>query len=271
MGAWGYKLYEDDVACDVRDYYKDCLRELKESDLSETKTLAYFEDELNDSYDSSIVWFALAETEWQLGRLSEKVRENALEHINSGNNLEIWREAGEKLAEKREKVLLNLKETIQSPMPSMKKLRKSHVFICSWNIGDVFAYQLKSNEANEKGFFGKWLVVQNVNQADNLRKGLSPVVTVRLIDSTEFPTMDALKEPCIRIDHYLGYKWSYRLHILAYSKKQLNDFVFIGNSPLVLAADDYPHENNKGYTTTMLKFFEIKIFRRIEELGTEPI
>ena len=265
MGAWGAGLYQDDVACEVRDYYIDCLRDEDES--AEDKTIDYFQNELNDDDDCAIVWFALADTQWKYGRLSEMVKNRALEYIDNGINLQLWTEVDKKLYSKREKALSDLKDKLLSPMPPKKKLRKPHVFTCSWNIGDVFAYQLKSDIAREKGVYGKWLVMQKVNQADNLKNGLSPVVTVRLIDSDVCPDINALKEPCIRIDRYMGYKWSYRLHLLVYSKKSLSDFVFIGNSDLVLAKDDYPHENNKGYDMSILKFFEEKVLKRWEKYG----
>lgn len=267
MGSWGTGLYQDDIACDVRDYYIDCLREDDES--AENKTLEYFEEEICDDEDGPVVWFALADTQWKYGRLSEMVKNRALEYIDNGINLQLWNEVDNKLYAKREKVLSDLKDELLSPVPPKKKLRKPHVFTCSWNIGDVFAYQLKSDTAREKGVFGKWLVMQKVNQADNLKNGLSPVVTVRLIDSDVCPDMNALKEPCIRIDRYMGYKWSYRLHLLVYSKKSLSNFVFIGNSSLALAADDYPHENNKGYFMSMLKFFDENVLEALKEYGTD--
>lgn len=266
MGAWGSGLYQDDVACEVRDYYIDCLRD--EDGSAEDKTINYFQDELNDDDDCAVVWFALADTQWKYGRLSETVKSKALEYIDNGINLQLWTEADEKLYSKRENVLADLKNKLLSPMPPKKKLRKPHVFTCSWNIGDVFAYQLKSDMAREKGVFGKWFVLQKVNQADNLKNGSSPVVTVRLINSDVCPDINALKEPCIRIDRYLGYKWSYKLHLLVYSKKSLSEFVFIGNSELVLAKDDYPHDNNKGYIMSMLKFFEELVLEQWEQFGT---
>lgn len=267
MGAWGAGLYQDDVACEVRDYYIDCLRNDDES--AEDKTIDYFQDELNDDYDCAIVWFALADTQWKYGRLSEMVKNKTLEYIDNETNLQLWCEVDKKMYSKREKAFSDLKDKLLSPMPPKKKLRKPHIFTCSWNVGDVFAYQLKSDIAREKCVYDKWLVMQKVNQADNLKNGLSPVVTVRLIDSELCPDMNALKEPCIKIDRYMGYKWSYRLHLLVYSKKSLNDFVFIGNSQLVLAKDDYPHENNKGYDMSIIKFLEEKVLKQWEKYGTD--
>ena len=64
MGAWGSGLYQDDVACEVRDYYIDCLRDEDES--AEDKTINYFQDELNDDDDCAVVWFALADLKKKL-------------------------------------------------------------------------------------------------------------------------------------------------------------------------------------------------------------
>lgn len=107
--------------------------------------------------------------------------------------------------------------------------------------------------------YGYWAILQKVNQADNLKNGLSPVMTVRIIKSTEFPKLDGLNIPCVRISRYLGYKWSYRLHFLLYSKRTASKFVFLGNTPPVLAKDDYSHPTNCGYFSCLFKCFEESI------------
>jgi len=53
-----------------------------------------------------------------------------------------------------------------------------------------------------------------------------------------------------------------------YSKKSLSDFVFIGNSDIALAEDEYAHETNRGYDMSIIKFFEEKVLKRWEKYGT---
>ncbi len=46
MGTWGPGLYSDDVACDVKEYYMNCLREEMSGEEAEAATVSYFKDEL---------------------------------------------------------------------------------------------------------------------------------------------------------------------------------------------------------------------------------
>lgn len=78
MGAWGPGLFSDDVACDVKEYYMNCLREEMSADEAEAAVVSYFGDELADSDDGPVVVLALADTAWRVGRLSEKLKEAAI-------------------------------------------------------------------------------------------------------------------------------------------------------------------------------------------------
>lgn len=167
-------------------------------------------------------------------------------------------------------VLINLKKRLLSPQPKIKVLRKPKIYICPWKMGDVFAYQLNGKEAEDHNMLGKQIVIQKVNQADNLKDGLSPVVTIRIVDQDKQPELDALKLPCVRVSRYMGYKWSYRLHIYFYSTRTLfyKSLIYLGNKPLLLASDDYPHENNAGYKSTMPEFFEEVVIDSYLKYGT---
>ena len=76
MGAWGVKLYQDDVTCDVRDEYINWLK-LKRDNEEATKiiienNMGFIDDEEEPSF-----WFALADTQWKYGRLLPEVKEKA--------------------------------------------------------------------------------------------------------------------------------------------------------------------------------------------------
>ncbi len=86
MGAWGVKLYQDDVACDVKEEYIIKLRAgLSNDEVTESMIKEY---ELSD--DEPIFWLALADIQWRYGRLLDKVKENAITYIDSGKDLEKW-------------------------------------------------------------------------------------------------------------------------------------------------------------------------------------
>ena len=144
MGAWGYQLFSDDVACEVKEYYTKCLRSGMSDIEAENAVIESFSEELADSEDRDAVVFALADTEWNLGRLSDEVKKNAIISIDSGNNLKIWQDSGDKIFNCRKSVLNKLKDKLLSPMPPRKKISKYRIYKCEWQLGDVFAYKLES-------------------------------------------------------------------------------------------------------------------------------
>lgn len=80
MDTWGTELYSDDMACDVKEYYMNCLREDMSSDEAEASVVKYFSEELDDRKDGPIVVLALAETAWCTGRLSEGLKKPLSEY-----------------------------------------------------------------------------------------------------------------------------------------------------------------------------------------------
>ena len=78
MGAWGPKLYQDDVAEDVRDYYKDQLKRGKTNEEVTNELIEDNYDIIQDEDEAPVFWFALADTQWNLGRLLPSVKEKAL-------------------------------------------------------------------------------------------------------------------------------------------------------------------------------------------------
>ena len=121
MGTWGPKLYQDDLAEDVRDYYKDQLHRGKKGIDITQELLVQYQIVISDSEEASVFWFALAISEWKKGRLSRFVQEKALYFLENGKDLERWNSKGnEKNYKKRKKVLDELKRTILSKLDDIK-------------------------------------------------------------------------------------------------------------------------------------------------------
>ena len=94
MGAWGTSLYSNDLACDIRGDYLD---ELKRGETNEEATLKLIKKNLCnmvDGEDEPLFWFALADTQWNYGRLLQNVKDKALLFIESDKESERWKEAG---------------------------------------------------------------------------------------------------------------------------------------------------------------------------------
>jgi hypothetical protein len=74
MGTWGTAIFSDDIACDVRDQYRECIGEGLSGSEATEKLMADYEQSLEDSDEGPPFWLALAATQWKLGRLEDRVK-----------------------------------------------------------------------------------------------------------------------------------------------------------------------------------------------------
>jgi hypothetical protein len=143
MGVWGTAIFSDDTANDVRDEYKNLIGDgLSTSDATD-RILSRWKTTIDDPDDQSVFWLALAITQWNLGRLEDRVKEKAIEAIDSGHDLDRW-EGREKA--KRQNVLDKTRKLIQSPQPPVKRIPKRFKDHCEWKKGELIAYTTVSKE-----------------------------------------------------------------------------------------------------------------------------
>ncbi len=145
MGAWGPAIFSDDLACDLRDDFKNLIAEgLSSADATE-KLFNSYEINKDDLEECNVFWLSLAATQWKMGRLDEEVKSKAIKIIDSGSDVLRWREEGESgWAKQREKHLLKLKEQLLSPQSEPKKIRKRFKNQTDLKFGDAIAYRLNS-------------------------------------------------------------------------------------------------------------------------------
>ena len=135
MGTSGPKIFQDDFASDIRASY---IERLFDGLTNEQATDDLIEKNAdNDIDERSVFWLSLAATQFEYGRLLEKVKKKALEIIDSGEDLKKW--DGNK---KRAGELQNLKLKLLSKQPKEKKLVKRKTITQS---GDVFSFKLESS------------------------------------------------------------------------------------------------------------------------------
>lgn len=194
MGTWGTGIYSNDVSEEVRDTYKNLLKDGNTNEEALLKTLEEGKDYINDSDDTYGFWFALADTQSTLGRLHPQVKERALELIDKGGDIGRWLEVGDqKNAKKRKEVLDKLKEKLNGPQLPEKKIPRRVVFKCPWKIGDVFAYLLENEAAEKNGLLGRYLIIQKIKDKNWLHGGILPMVIVRISRSKELPTLEDIE------------------------------------------------------------------------------
>lgn len=184
MGAWGTAIFSDDLAADVRNDYTALLSIGKSGVEAEQLLLDYYAEILNCQYEEEAVfWFALALAEWNKGRLSEFVKSKAIAWIEQGGDLERWNTTdNQKNFLKRKKVIEELYETLMSPVPTEKKVRKPTVHHCPWRVGSLLAYRIVTNfKLKNDPLFGKYALLR-VIQVD--KHPVSKIVPTAMYDET---------------------------------------------------------------------------------------
>ena len=190
MGVWGSGLYENDSTCDVRDMYLDFLQDGLGNDVAYEKMLEQSHEYIGNQ-DEPLFWFALAETQWRVGRLRPDVKEKALEWIEKKGFLDMWAEDPKGFTV-WEKTLKRLKEYLERPMPKEKKIPKLDQN--PWNLHDVYAYQFHKTRLEENGLLGKYMLIQKIGEERYFeRKKL--FMQIQAIDHVfdELPELDDIK------------------------------------------------------------------------------
>ena len=164
MGAWGTKLYDNDLTCDIRDTYIDMLENSEDYNLAYTQILAEYADDCTDECEKAMLTYVLADVQHDYGCVIQSVLENAMNYIAVGGGKEIFETP--KQVEKWLKTLDRLKEKLSSQPPERKRKPRSKRIDAAWNIGDCFAYTMHSKYARESGMYGKIIIIQKVGNSE---------------------------------------------------------------------------------------------------------
>ncbi len=159
MGTWGTGLYQDDDTCDIKEEYLNYLRIGKTNEEALQEVISDNEEMIKDDETGPLFWLALADTQWKYGRLTNDIRDRALEVIYSGKDLERWKE-DRKLFEKRKKVLEDLKQRLNTEQPTEKKVSKMKFERPNWKVGDVILYQLLNEDLKKHKYYQKYVLLK---------------------------------------------------------------------------------------------------------------
>ena len=164
MGTWGAELYANDTTCDVRDTYMGFLRDQLNNKEAYEKTLETYQACIGDEDEETLLWFALSETQWKVGKLMPEVKEKALEWIEKGGGISIWEESGSDSTGWKE-TLVKLRSKLETEQPKEKKIRKPAVINQNlWNVGDIYAYQFHTELSEKYDVQGKYMLMQKIGE-----------------------------------------------------------------------------------------------------------
>jgi hypothetical protein len=137
MGTWGTDLFSDDVACDIRDHYRELLEDGVDDAAATRQTIERFGAYLDEPDGIAVI--ALALTQSRLGRLDPGIRDRAISAIDRGADLEAWEQDAPRQVTKRRTVLQRAHDRLTGPQPAPRRMRRPRRVTCGLAAGDVLA------------------------------------------------------------------------------------------------------------------------------------
>jgi Domain of unknown function (DUF4259) len=135
MGAWGAGIFDDDLACDVRDEFRDLIAEGRSAHEATAELERSYSDLEPD--ERPVVLYALAATQWRTGHIHEPTIEQALRWLDDERGLGPWEEIGE--ARRRRAVQRRLAGQLRKPPRAPVRIRRAPRQASPLELGDVVA------------------------------------------------------------------------------------------------------------------------------------
>lgn len=124
MGTTSTKLFSDDTAQDVRDYWKDHLAKTGSAKQATEATLKKFRSDIKDSDEGPVVWLALAVTEHKHGYKTSAVEKQARKVLAKKRGLDLYKESGNRSLAARLKEYESIRKLLDSPRPTPRVIKK---------------------------------------------------------------------------------------------------------------------------------------------------
>ena len=101
MAAWGTAIFADNVACDVKDDFRNFLANAQSLDLATDAIVESYGARFDDISTDTAFWLGLALTQCRIGRLDLRVKDAALQIIDRGLDLKNWEGSQNELGAQR--------------------------------------------------------------------------------------------------------------------------------------------------------------------------
>jgi hypothetical protein len=162
MGNWGTGISSNDTFEDIKDEFFELYNEGLESTEITQKLINSNQEIVDDKEDGNNFWFALALCQWECKALEPELLERITKIIESGTDIELWKEIGAEKSEltKRRKALEKFLEKLYSEKKSPKKRKKKVFRDAIFKKGDCLSVELSN------GSFGAAFVLESEGQTE---------------------------------------------------------------------------------------------------------
>jgi hypothetical protein len=180
MGAWGAGIFDGDLACEVRDAFIDRIGNGQTPAAATRAMFTGWKDAFADPEDGPVMWLALAEAQWDLGRLQPPVLKQARRVLRDGSGLGTF---DGKWLVKRRAELERLEAKLARKLPAPKRIPRRKLRETQLRPGDLFAFALPRRKRALL-----WVVKLSVDKG-----GACPVLELLDWKGTKPPALAAIR------------------------------------------------------------------------------
>ncbi len=162
MGNWGSGVSSNDTFEDIKDEFFKLYNEGFEPTEVTQKLVNSNQEIVNEKEDANNFWFALALCQWECKALETDLLKRVTKIIESGNDIELWKELGAEKSElaKRQKALDKFLEKLNSEKKNPKKRKKKVLRDSIFKKGHCLSVELSN------GSFGAAFVLEAEQQTE---------------------------------------------------------------------------------------------------------
>ena len=182
MGAWGTGISSNDTYGDIYDQFMDRYNEGESASEISENLIRNNQETIGLEEDAPNFWYALAKAQWECKDLDKDVLDKVEHYVNSGRDLEIWKELGASNSDlaARRRSLDNFLAKLRSDRPTPKKRKKKKYYDSIFKKGDCLVYRM------DNGNYGGSLVLTD----ERMTLTGTNYIAITTIDKPEKPTLD---------------------------------------------------------------------------------
>lgn len=198
MGHWGVSIKSNDTFADIYADFFELYNEGQEPQVVSEQIKEKYSDLADDHEDGHDFWFALAQAQWDCKALQNDVYSKVKGIIDSGQNLNLWKELGanEKEIQKRKDILQTFLAQIETERPTPKKRKKKVIRKAIYEKGDCLSFVMNN------GKYGGAIVLEAIHDTE---LGSNLVLATR-INQVNRPTLSDFENSQILICNYGQWK-----------------------------------------------------------------